>query len=189
MIRKINTKTLLGQSIMELMKKMPLEKISVYDITENCMMRRETFYYHFIDKYDLIRWIYENEVYDKLVSDFKGAGNWEYVVKRCIDWLDYFTENRNFAQNALKHKYNHPNGFHQSLVNCTFKQISAHAKYSFRTDQLSKETLFYINFYTSGIVNMCEDWIRRDMQESTRFMGEVMANSMPGDLKKVYFLD
>lgn len=184
MTQKIDTKTMLGQSIKELMKKEPLEKITVCDITKNCRLRRETFYYHFIDKYDLIRWIHENEVYNKLVSDFLGAGTWGYMVKRCADWLDYFKENLDFVQNALKD--DNPNGFHHILVDYTFRIISAHAKYSLKTDQLTKEMLFFVNYYAHGNVCLCEDWLRMGMPESEKFLGEIMTKSIPGDLKKIY---
>jgi AcrR family transcriptional regulator len=54
LMRKIDTKSLLAQSILELVQKKPVEKITVTDITNNCSLKRETFYYHFYDKYELI---------------------------------------------------------------------------------------------------------------------------------------
>ena len=41
----------------ELMKRKSLEKITVSDIVQNCGLNRQTFYYHFQDKYDLVNWI------------------------------------------------------------------------------------------------------------------------------------
>ena len=55
------TKRALAQSLKHLMEQKPLEKITVVDISEDCGVNRQTFYYHFQDIYDLIEWIYINE--------------------------------------------------------------------------------------------------------------------------------
>ena len=51
------TKRALAQSLKHLMEQKPLEKITVVDISEDCGVNRQTFYYHFQDIYDLIEWI------------------------------------------------------------------------------------------------------------------------------------
>ena len=53
MPRSNQTKRLLAQSLMDLMTTTPLEKISVNDIVDHAGVGRNTFYYHFEDKYDL----------------------------------------------------------------------------------------------------------------------------------------
>jgi hypothetical protein len=187
MIQKKDAKRLLAESIMQLAKKKPLEKITVSQITENCMMSRETFYYHFVDKYELINWVYENQVYDKHVLGFKGIEPWESTVERSVEWVRGFKENQDFIQNALKDT--HPNGFHDGLVKCAFRILSAHACCSLGTAQLSKEILFYINIFSHGIVGMSENWLSKGMKEPETFMGEMIVNSMPPPLKKVYSRD
>ena len=39
-----------------------LSKITITNITKDCGVNRQTFYYHFKDVYDLLEWIYMNEV-------------------------------------------------------------------------------------------------------------------------------
>ena len=41
------------------MKKAPVEKITVKEITEECGVTRQTFYRNFKDKYDLINWYFD----------------------------------------------------------------------------------------------------------------------------------
>ena len=60
------TKRALAQSLKHLMEQKPLEKITVVDISEDCGVNRQTFYYHFQDIYDLIEWIYINEAEKRL---------------------------------------------------------------------------------------------------------------------------
>ena len=55
------TKRAFASSLKKMLAKRPLEKIRVIDITEDCGVNRQTFYYHFKDIYDLLEWVYTNE--------------------------------------------------------------------------------------------------------------------------------
>ena len=52
------TKNALAQSMKNLMRVRPFEKISVSDICVACGINRKSFYYHFRDKYDLVNCIF-----------------------------------------------------------------------------------------------------------------------------------
>jgi len=54
MIGRKTIKELLAESITELMNEKTLHKITVQMIVENCNLTRQTFYYHFKDKFDLV---------------------------------------------------------------------------------------------------------------------------------------
>ena len=43
------------------MAQKPIDKITIHDITERCGIRRQNFYYHFEDMYDLMRWMFQEE--------------------------------------------------------------------------------------------------------------------------------
>ena len=62
MIRKKTVKELLGESLEELLKSKPFEKISVQEIAENCGVGRRTFYNNFTDKNDLATWLYMRQL-------------------------------------------------------------------------------------------------------------------------------
>ena len=51
------TKTMLVQALDDLLKTTPLQKVSVKSLCEQCGAERQTFYYHFKDKYDLTQWM------------------------------------------------------------------------------------------------------------------------------------
>ena len=48
------TKYRLAQSMKECMKTTTVDNITVKQITENCVLTRQTFYRNFMDKFDLI---------------------------------------------------------------------------------------------------------------------------------------
>ena len=73
-------------SFKQLMRKKSFDKISISDITNNCYLNRQTFYYHFQDKYELmnnkikdfdeLKELYEetrNEFYS-FITEFNNIG-------------------------------------------------------------------------------------------------------------------
>jgi len=50
------TRQELDTALRELLEKKPLEQIRVRELTELCGLRRQSFYYHFKDVYDLFAW-------------------------------------------------------------------------------------------------------------------------------------
>ena len=49
--------------------KKEIKDITIQEITANCGLKRQTFYNYFQDKYDLIKWMYLNEVILKIEQD------------------------------------------------------------------------------------------------------------------------
>lgn len=60
--KKEMTKALLGGSFKELMLRYPFEKITIKMITDEAGVIRPTFYNYFQDKYEVLEWIFAEEV-------------------------------------------------------------------------------------------------------------------------------
>ena len=56
------TKRVLADGIKKVMETKAFDKITVTDITDSCGVSRNTFYYHFQDKYELVNWIFYTEI-------------------------------------------------------------------------------------------------------------------------------
>ena len=83
------TKRALAQAMKEAMSELPLEKIRIKDIVKRCNMNRQSFYYHFKDKYDLVNWIFYTEFFAD-IRDYLDEPNWELLGRIC----EFFYENR-----------------------------------------------------------------------------------------------
>ena len=73
------TKRALAKTLKELCQYRNFEKISINDLTNKCGLNRQTFYYHFQDKYDLLQWLY----YDELFADIENIitfDNWDQCL-------------------------------------------------------------------------------------------------------------
>jgi probable dihydroxyacetone kinase regulator len=82
----VRTKQELANSLKELMLTQPLERIAVGDIVEHAGLGRNTFYYHFQDKYDLVNWIFESEAMP-LLSQKITHENWDANLHAVEEYL------------------------------------------------------------------------------------------------------
>lgn len=96
------TKEALAKGLKELTRKKSFEKITISDITEMCKLNRQTFYYHFKDKYELLNWIYYKEAISIFTKDLSFK-NWDEKV---IELLKIMKNEDYFYQTALKDSSN-----------------------------------------------------------------------------------
>ena len=64
-----STKSALADAMKKLMVCKSFAKISISDLCEECGLNRKSFYYHFKDIYDLLEWIFANEVVKKIEKE------------------------------------------------------------------------------------------------------------------------
>ncbi|MGV8980068.1 dihydroxyacetone kinase transcriptional activator DhaS [Clostridium sp.] len=154
------TKKALALSIKKLMETIPLAKLSIHEIVDNCGINRQTFYYHFKDKFDLVNWIYYTEAIENIDDSIK-YGHWTDEMYKT---LVYFMENKSFYINAL----NTPgqNAFDGFLFEKTYdlimgviNDISTGIKVS------DTDKNFIADFYTYAFVGITVQWIKNNMKE------------------------
>ena len=95
------TKKVISEGFKKTMSKKPFEKITISDITSECGLNRQTFYYHFQDKYELLNWIFYNDV----VSPFKDDFTIENWSEQLLHILRILKENSKFYANAINTPY------------------------------------------------------------------------------------
>ena len=107
----------LAEAMKECMKKAPVEKITVKEITEECGVTRQTFYRNFLDKYDLIQLphhgklesaqkifdaLEDSYIKEFLVSDNTGSGATSGGSDKLIEYMK--TEKMNQYQQQIQHQ-------------------------------------------------------------------------------------
>ena len=86
-VTSLNTKKALAAALKELMTKKPLSKITVSDIISVCGVNRKTFYYHFQDIYDLLKWILEQEAF-LVIAQFDLMVDLEQAITFGLDYVE-----------------------------------------------------------------------------------------------------
>lgn len=60
-MKKRTSEEIFAETLLELSREMPLDKITVKRIVEESGLSLQTFYNHFKDKYELVLWIHKSE--------------------------------------------------------------------------------------------------------------------------------
>jgi probable dihydroxyacetone kinase regulator len=177
MSESLITKKALAASIKHLMKTIPLAKISIHEIVDNCGLNRQTFYYHFKDKFDLVNWIYFTEVTES-ISDCKHYENWTDGMFRT---LSYLMKNNSFYINALNTPgQNAFDGYFfevgYELIMGVINDLSIGMKVS------DKDKKFIADFYTHAFVGIIVQWIKSGMKDSPQTMVDKIRNVVEGSM-------
>ena len=90
------TKRALASALKELLEHKPLNKITIADITEQCGVNRQTFYYHFQDIYALLEWIYTTDA-QRLLEGKRDGDTWQQGF---LQVLEYIRDNRALVRNT-----------------------------------------------------------------------------------------
>ena len=116
-----HTKWRFANTLIEMMLHQPFHKITVKDICDQCQERRQTFYYHFRDKYDLVTWIYFQDA--SHIIDANKEESWDIVLEKIFENM---IERKTFYQNAFEE--NGQNALIDYLVSTTFPSTKTNLK-------------------------------------------------------------
>lgn len=159
------TKKAMAESLKELMKKKSLEKITISDIVKSCGLNRQTFYYHFKDKYDLINWIYHNEVITTF-SQVSSSADWSNVILKVLNIME---QDKSFYIGALSaagqnifHNYYCFSETREMLLKIV-DEVIATIDEDYHIDPADR--IFISEFYTYGLVGMMIQWAKNGMKE------------------------
>lgn len=148
------TKRLLTESLKRLMAQKPLNKISIREITEGCGLNRQTFYYHFEDIYDQVRWMFRQEAI-KLLDQREGILIWQDGLLQLFRYLE---ENRDVclcALHSLGHE--HLRRFFQSDIYDIIHRVVDQLAENLNTTEEEKDILTH--FYISALSGTVESWL------------------------------
>lgn len=145
-----NTKEKIAAAVKELMRQKSIRKITVQDIMEETGMKRQSFYYHFQDIYDVIEWICKRELIDTV--DMESELSFEEWLR---DWMETIEGDR---------------AFYKKLANeMEWKQMAERAKgpvskqvEKFLTDAQSdtpEEKAFLVDFLSTSIIYYLLDFV------------------------------
>lgn len=81
----IGTEELIVQAVERLLMQKKVKKLTVKDIVEECGITRQTFYYHFRDIPDLLKWVLERNT-DQLLKETLARGMRKRACAACFCW-------------------------------------------------------------------------------------------------------
>ncbi len=169
------TKIWIANTMRELMKQKPIEKIRITELCNAAGIQRPTFYYHFKDKHDLVAWIFfQNAPKDNLLDREKAAEAMRAMKKELS--VFYQRAYADVSQNALW-KY---------MLEYFTENYRRIAMEKMHTDRLDENTAFSIRLYCYGTVGTAMEWALNDNATPAETIVRRMFDSMPQSLKIIY---
>lgn len=182
--QKIKTKLALSDSLKKMMKSKPFSKITVGDIVKDCNLNRNTFYHHFADTYDLLRWMLEEEAIN-VIKNYDMIIDYRDAILFVVDYIDRNEHMLNCALDSIGREE-----LKRFLVKdfdeITYTLItSAEAEVGNTLDESYKK--FLTSFYTEALAGMLINWLRnkksRNKDALVGYIYETLKNSLTGILE------
>ena len=168
--RVMYTKMVLKQSLLDLLRVRPIEKITVKDICVKADINRGTFYTHYKDPFDLLTQI-ENELFNEILVYIEDVLKPDAISGLLARIFESILNNSDLCK-VLFGDYG-DKAFLKRIMNIAREvSIAAWKKMipAIRDEQLE---LLYL-FYANGCVAMIQHWVLSGMTESPQELSEMI---------------
>ena len=184
-VTSLNTKKTFAESLKKLLCKKELSKITVSEIVADCGVNRKTFYYHFEDIYDLLKWTLEKEAVE-VVKHFNLLTDYEEAIMFVMDYIEENDYIINCTYDALGRdgmKFFFFSDFKEIILSLI---TSAEEVTHVSLDEKYKS--FLCSFYIDALSGLLIEWIRdrkhRDRKQLIDFVVLTVRTSLVAILEK-----
>ncbi len=157
------TKLMLAESLRNLMRKKPLDKIKIHEIVDACGVNRQTFYYHFQDIYALVEWMYQHDAVELIERNNKAIlqgeigtrDDWESIIEALFKYIE---EHRNEILSVINSRamVYFSNFVYEGLKSSIRRIVDLQSK-NLDVDEYYKN--FISNFYAIALGGMVQSWL------------------------------
>jgi probable dihydroxyacetone kinase regulator len=169
------TKKKIASSLMNLVEKKPIDKITITDITVNCDISRQVFYRYFLDKKDLINWIYEEDCGSVIYT-----GEERFSVKSWLKYIiDILAEKKNFYMHAIKDDSSET--FEKLILNKTRFYLKKIIKHKTKVE-LTKQLEFLAEMTARALVDMIIVEIESEMPVKKEILLDWLMNGISKEI-------
>ncbi|NBJ14788.1 MAG: dihydroxyacetone kinase transcriptional activator DhaS [Dehalobacter sp. 4CP] len=172
------TKLALANSLKRLMVQKSFDEISVSNIADGCSLTRQSFYYHFKDKYDLMNWIYYTETTRIMISNDAS----EFWTDNLKDLCYYMQQNKIFYQNALNTtgQNSFPEYLREYIMDISISAIER----ILNTEAEWKNWEFTVSFFATAFVAFIVRWSNNGMNEDPAVFLKDMRSLFDGSIQR-----
>lgn len=164
MSESLITKRAIADSLKQLCREKPFDKISISDITAVCGLNRQTFYYHFQDKYELLSWIYYNENFSKITDDIT-LENWN---EKILEMLKIMRNEKVFYSNTIREQERTFESYLFEMAKALFSEAILKLDEGARVSEEERE--FDAEFYAYGICGVILSWAENGMKKEPELL-------------------
>ncbi len=184
-ITTFNTKKTIAASLKKFMEKKPLSKITVSEIVADCKINRKTFYYHFENIQDLLKWTLEQEAIE-VVKNFDLLLDYEDAINFVLDYVEENKHILNCAYDSIGS--NELKSFFHNDFNSIVMTIINQYEEIMGVDVGDDFRIFICDFYTEAIVGKIVKLLKNkhpyDRKKLIDYVSMTISASLPAVLKE-----
>lgn len=184
-VTSLNTKKLFAEALKQIVVQKSFSKVTVSELIRVCNVNRKTFYYHFTDVYDLLKWTLEQEAID-VVKNFDLIIDYEEAILFAMDYIeknDVFLNNIYYSVSRDELK----RFFYADFIEITTSVIKKIEELTEITVPKEFET-FLSSFYTEAIAGTLLEWIvnkeKHDKQQVINYIFLIFRTALPETIKQ-----
>ena len=177
--KRTGTDEIIAESFKKQARKHPIDKITIGQIAEGAGVIRSTFYNHFEDKYDLLKWCIFRDVITPAYP-LIDMGMYEEAFLFIFTCLE---KDKTFYKAAAR--LTHPVSFIDICSSCiTEILMSVLGKTVVRSSWLTPENV--TRYYAISLSIMIESWLNGEVEISAKEVGEAYKFIMTKSIKEVF---
>ncbi|MBR3149421.1 MAG: TetR/AcrR family transcriptional regulator C-terminal domain-containing protein [Eubacterium sp.] len=163
----MRTKRKMADALKELMQTNSFEKITVSDIAELSKIHRQTFYYHFQDRYELLDWM----LYQELLVPLLDGLNFDNMYDKLENMFATMKKDKKFYHNALKINSEDLTRYVSRVATEQFTDVVKEVGRKNGIEGIDHDSDIVIaEFFGYGITGVVMSWANRGMKESPEVM-------------------
>lgn len=174
------TKRALAEALKNRLSKTTLKNITIKDLTDDCGLNRQTFYYHFSDIYELMEWIFVDETNRILNIEYI-----DYDIKTILENIfNYVQRNEKLILNAYKSTDKSLlDNFLKGWIRPIVTQIITKKSEGRRISDEDRD--FVIDVSVTVILGITFQWLESGMQDNLSGKADKLMTLLDGNIEMV----
>ena len=167
------TQTALKDSLIELMKKKSISKITIRELCEVADLNRTTFYAHYKDQYELLQSI-EGETLSwikETIAGFSGKKDKKDFINNIKNVFEYIFENKNHIRELMSEQGDID--FQRDLLSVVYEECAVLLN---DMDTEPQKSELYFIFLVNGSLGLIQHWLKSGLKETAQEMAEIIYN-------------
>lgn len=180
---EICTKDKLGETLQRLVEVSQFDEITVKKLVLESHVNRQTFYYHFQDKYDCLQYQFNREA-ERLAGDVNSE-NWLVSYLGIFQYIDTY---RSFCEHvADSHAYSEFDDFILETINLIMDKL----KKSLRKEypQLKFKNQSGLLLFEYGLQGIIRNWFRGGLRENPVLLVDAISRTSQQQLSMIFDCD
>ena len=178
-----DVRKLLSEALIEICEGKPLDHVTVTEIAGYAGLTRQVFYRHFVDKYDLAKYIHLQDYYEALdalnVETERGVSMWGKFGSL---WFDVIKARAKFYQNV--YRSNSGGEFKRIMRTYITNFYMGIVKHQLG-EQVDPEIMFVIQLYLAGATEKIHDWIQSGAKVPIEELNRLLYLAMPEKIRSL----